>query len=266
MIIPSAAVYLQPRQDRRFSSSVPVPTWQRHCCMHSTAVLMKNTEFSVVLHMQRITSEYADYDEVVEKFDWWMDWLADIYVNVLNLIHYMHDKYYYEAAEMALINNDCERSFATGIAGFSHVVDSLSAIKYAKVKIIRDEEGITKDFEIEGDFPRYGNDDPRADEIATWLLRTFFDKIRRRHTYRDSKPSTSILTITSNVVYGEATGATPDGRKAFTSFAPGASPSYGAEQNGLLASLNSVAKIAVSLGTGRYFQYPDHQSGCTGTQ
>ena len=126
---------------------------------------------------------------------------------------------------------------------FSHVVDSLSAIKYAKVKIIRDEEGITKDFEIEGDFPRYGNDDPRADEIATWLLRTFFDKIRRRHTYRDSKPSTSILTITSNVVYGEATGATPDGRKAYTSFAPGASPSYGAEQNGLLASLNSVAKI-----------------------
>ena len=173
--------------------------------------------------MARITSEYADYDEVVEKFDWWMDWLADIYVNVLNLIHYMHDKYYYEAAEMALIDNDCERSFATGIAGFSHVVDSLSAIKYAKVKIIRDEEGITKDFEIEGDFPRYGNDDPRVDEIATWLLRTFFDKIRRRHTYRDSKPSTSILTITSNVVYGEATGATPDGRKAYTSFAPGAS-------------------------------------------
>ena len=193
--------------------------------------------------MERITSEYADYDEVIEKFDWWMDWLADIYVNVLNLIHYMHDKYYYEAAEMALIYNDCERSFATGIAGFSHVVDSLSAIKYAKVKIIRDEEGITKDFEIEGDFPRYGNDDPRADELATWLLRTFFDKIRRRHTYRDSKPSTSILTITSNVVYGEATGATPDGRKAFTSFAPGASPSYGAEQNGLLASLNSVAKL-----------------------
>lgn len=129
------------------------------------------------------------------------------------------------------------------LARKTHVVDSLSAIKYAKVKIIRDEEGITKDFEIEGDFPRYGNDDPRADEIATWLLRTFFDKIRRRHTYRDSKPSTSILTITSNVVYGEATGATPDGRKAYTSFAPGASPSYGAEQNGLLASLNSVAKI-----------------------
>ena len=193
--------------------------------------------------MERITSEYADYDEVIEKFDWWMDWLADIYVNVLNLIHYMHDKYYYEAAEMALIDSDCRRSFATGIAGFSHVVDSLSAIKYAKVKIIRDEEGITKDFEIEGDFPRYGNDDDRADRIAVWLLRNFYDKIRRRHTYRDSEASTSILTITSNVVYGEATGATPDGRKAYTSFAPGGSPSYGAEQNGLLASLNSVAKL-----------------------
>ena len=193
--------------------------------------------------MERITSEYADYDEVIEKFDWWMDWLADIYVNVLNLIHYMHDKYYYEAAEMALIDSTIERSFATGIAGFSHVVDSLSAIKYAKVRIIRDEEGITKDFEVEGDFPRYGNDDDRADEIGIWVLRSFFDKIRRRHTYRDSNPSTSILTITSNVVYGAATGATPDGRKAFTPFAPGAAPSYGAEQSGLLASLNSVAKL-----------------------
>ena len=193
--------------------------------------------------MERITSEYADFDEVLEKFDFWMDWLADIYVNVLNLIHYMHDKYYYEAAEMALIDSDCERSFATGIAGFSHVVDSLSAIKYAKVKILRDEEGITTGFEVEGDFPKYGNDDDRADELGIWVLKTFFDKIKRRHTYRDSNPSTSILTITSNVVYGEATGATPDGRKAFTPFAPGGSPSYGAEQNGLLASLNSVAKI-----------------------
>ena len=193
--------------------------------------------------MAPITSEYADYDEVIEKFDAWLDWLADIYVNVLNLIHYMHDKYYYEAAEMALISSHPRRSFATGIAGFSHVVDSLSAIKYAKVKILRDEEGITNGFEIEGDFPRYGNDDDRADEIGIWLLRNFYDKIRRRHTYRDSKPSTSILTITSNVVYGEATGATPDGRKAYTPFAPGGSPSYGAEQNGLLASLNSVAKL-----------------------
>ena len=193
--------------------------------------------------MERITSEYADYDEVIEKFDYWMDWLADMYVNVLNLIHYMHDKYYYEAAEMALIDSKCRRSFATGIAGFSNVVDSLSAIKYAKVKILRDEEGITTGFEIEGDYPRYGNDDDRADNIGVWVLRNFYDKISRRHTYRDSDPSTSILTITSNVVYGAATGATPDGREAFTPFAPGAAPTYGAEKNGLLASLNSVAKL-----------------------
>ncbi len=193
--------------------------------------------------MERITSEYLDYNEVITKFDFWLDWLADIYVNVLNLIHYMHDKYYYEAAEMALIDTDVRRTFATGIAGFSHVIDSLSAIKYARVKAIRDEEGITQDFEIEGDFPRYGNDDDRADEIGIWLLKTFLEKIKRRHTYRNSEATTSLLTITSNVVYGEATGATPDGRAAFTPFAPGASPSYGAEQTGLLASLNSVAKI-----------------------
>lgn len=193
--------------------------------------------------MAPITSEYLDYNEVIRKYDAWLDWLADIYVNVLNLIHYMHDKYYYEAAEMALIDSECRRSFATGIAGFSHVIDSLSAIKYAKVKVIRDEQGISSGFEIEGDFPKYGNDDDRADEIGLWVLKTFIDKIKRRHTYRDSEPSTSLLTITSNVVYGEATGATPDGRKAFTSFAPGGSPSYGAEQNGLLASLNSVAKM-----------------------
>ena len=193
--------------------------------------------------MAPITSEYLDYNEVIEKYEFWLDWLADIYVNVLNLIHYMHDKYYYEAAEMALIDTDVRRTFATGIAGFSHVIDSLSAIKYAKVKVIRDEEGISKDFEIEGDFPKYGNDDDRADEIGVWLLKTFLEKIKRRHTYRNSEPTTSILTITSNVVYGEATGAMPNGRPAFTPFSPGASPSYGAEQNGLLASLNSVAKI-----------------------
>lgn len=193
--------------------------------------------------MERITSEYLDYDEVMEKYTFWLDWLADIYVNVLNLIHYMHDKYYYEAAEMALIDTNVERSFATGIAGFSHVIDSLSAIKYAKVKVIRDEDGIAKDFEIEGDFPKYGNDDDRADEIGVWLLKTFMEMIRRRHTYRDSVPSTSILTITSNVVYGKATGAMPNGRPAWAPFSPGASPSYGAEKNGLLASLNSVAKI-----------------------
>lgn len=193
--------------------------------------------------MEKITSEYLDYDEVIEKYKFWLDWVADIYVNVLNLIHYMHDKYYYEAAEMALIDTDVRRTFATGIAGFSHVIDSLSAIKYAKVKVIRDEDGYAKDFEIEGDFPKYGNDDDRADEIGVWLLKTFMDDIKRRHTYRDSEPTTSILTITSNVVYGKATGAMPNGRPAWAPFSPGASPSYGAEKNGLLASLNSVAKI-----------------------
>ncbi len=190
-----------------------------------------------------ITSEYLDYDEVIEKYDRMMDWLADLYVNVLNLIQYMHDKYYYEAAEMALIDTDVRRTFATGIAGFSHVVDSLSAIKYAKVKTIRNEDGIVVDYEITGDFPRYGNDDDRADEIAVWLLKTFLAKIKKHHTYRDSEPTTSILTITSNVVYGKATGAMPDGRKAGEPLSPGANPAYGAEQNGLLASLNSVAKL-----------------------
>ena len=190
-----------------------------------------------------ITSEYLDYDEVVEKYDRMMDWLADLYVNVLNLIQYMHDKYYYEAAEMALIDTDVRRTFATGIAGFSHVVDSLSAIKYAKVKTIRNEDGIVVDYETIGDFPRYGNDDDRADEIAVWLLKTFLTKIKKHHTYRNSEPTTSILTITSNVVYGKATGAMPDGRKAGEPLSPGANPAYGAEQNGLLASLNSVAKL-----------------------
>ena len=190
-----------------------------------------------------VTSEYLDYDEVVEKFDAMMDWLADLYVNTLNLIQYMHDKYYYEAAEMALIDTDVKRTFATGIAGFSHVVDSLSAIKYAKVKTVRDETGIVVDYEIEGDFPKYGNDDDRADDIAVWLLKTFLEKIKKRHTYRNSEPTTSILTITSNVVYGKYTGAMPDGRKAGTPLAPGANPSYGAEQNGLLASLNSLTKL-----------------------
>ena len=190
-----------------------------------------------------ITSEYLDYDEVMKKFDQMMDWLAHLYVGTLNMIHYMHDKYYYEACQMALIDTHVRRSFATGIAGFSHCVDSLSAIKYAKVKAIRDENGIAKDFEIEGDFPRYGNDDDRADEIAIWLLRTFMGKLRHIHTYRDSEPTTSILTITSNVVYGKATGALPDGRPAGEPLSPGANPAYGAEVNGLIASLNSVAKL-----------------------
>ena len=190
-----------------------------------------------------ITAEYLDYDEVMAKYDKMMDWLVDIYVNTLNLIQYMHDKYYYEAAELPLMDTDLKRTFATGIAGFSHVIDSLSAIKYAKVKVVRDESGLAKDFEIEGEFPKYGNDDDRADEIGVWLLKTFMDKLKKHHTYRDSEPTTSILTITSNVVYGKATGAMPDGRKAGEPLSPGANPSYGAEQNGLLASLNSLTKL-----------------------
>ena len=190
-----------------------------------------------------ITSEYLEYDEVIEKYEKMSDWLAGLYVNILNLIQFMHDKYYYEAAEMALIDTEVRRTFATGIAGFSHVIDSLSAIKYAKVKTIRNEDGIVTDYEIQGDFPRYGNDDDRADEIGIYVLKSFLDKIKKRHTYRNSEPTTSLLTITSNVVYGKYTGNMPDGREAWTPLSPGASPSYGAEKNGLLASLNSVAKL-----------------------
>ena len=203
-----------------------------------------------------ITSEYLDYEEVMEKYNAMMDWLAKLYVETLNMIHYMHDKYYYEAAELALIDTEVRRTFATGIAGFSHVVDSLSAIKYAKVKTIRDEDGLVVDFETTGDFPKYGNDDERADEIAVWLLETFMRKLEKVHTYRDSEATTSILTITSNVVYGKATGAMPDGRKAWTPLSPGANPSYGAETNGLLASLNSVAKLP----------YEDALDGISNTQ
>lgn len=194
-----------------------------------------------------ITSEYLDFEEVMERYDDMMDWLAKLYVDTLNMIHYMHDKYNYEAAEMALIDTDVRRTFATGIAGFSHVVDSLSAIKYAKVKVIRDENGVAVDFDTQGEFPRYGNDDDRADEIAIWLLKKFMHKLSKCHTYRDSEPTTSILTITSNVVYGKATGSLPDGRKLGEPLAPGANPSYGAEKNGLLASLNSVAKLPYEL-------------------
>ena len=190
-----------------------------------------------------ITSEYLDYDEVMKKYDAMMEWLVGLYVNTLNAIQYMHDKYYYESAELALMDTNLQRTFATGIAGFSHVIDSLSAIKYAKVKVIRDENGIAKDFEVEGEFPKYGNDDDRADEIGVWLLRTFMDKLEKHHTYRDSEPTTSILTITSNVVYGKATGSLPNGRKAGEPLSPGANPSYGAEQSGLVASLNSLTKL-----------------------
>lgn len=190
-----------------------------------------------------IEGDIVTYEEFMPKFIDMMEWLADIYVNTLNLIHYMHDKYFYEAAELALIDTDVRRTFATGIAGFSHVVDSISAIKYAKVKIVRDETGFPIDFETEGEFPRYGNDDERADEIAVWLLKAFMTMIKKHHTYRHSEPTTSILTITSNVVYGKYTPAMPDGRPAGAPLSPGANPSYGAEQNGLLASLNSVAKL-----------------------
>ena len=190
-----------------------------------------------------VRADVLDYDDVLAKFSRMMEWLASVYVNALNLIQYMHDKYYYEAAEMALIDTEVRRTFATGIAGFSHVVDSLSAIKYARVRPIYSERGYVVDYEVEGDFPRYGNDDDRADDIARWLLKTFIEKVRARHTYRNSEPTTSILTITSNVVYGKYTGAMPDGRKAWTPLAPGANPSYGAEKSGLLASLNSVTKL-----------------------
>ncbi len=190
-----------------------------------------------------ITGEYLQWDEVMHKFDIMMDWLAGLYVNTLNVIQYMHDRYYYEAAEMALIDTNVRRTFATGIAGFSHVVDSLSAIKYAKVKVVRDKTGLAVGYDVEGEFPRYGNDDDRADDIAVWLLKTFITKIKKHHTYRDSEATTSILTITSNVVYGKRTGAMPDGRAAWTPFSPGANPAYGAEKNGLLASLNSTAKL-----------------------
>ena len=190
-----------------------------------------------------ITSDVISYEEFMPRFEDMMEWLAEIYVKTLNLIHYMHDKYFYEAAEMALIDTNVRRTFATGIAGFSHVVDSICAIKYAKVTAVRDEEGFAVDYKTEGDYPRYGNDDERADEIAVWLLKTFMTKIRKFHTYRNSEATTSILTITSNVVYGKYTGAMPDGRAAGTPLAPGANPSYGAEKNGLLASLNSVAKL-----------------------
>lgn len=216
----------------------------------------EKTHQQVGPNYEPITSEYLDYDEVMAKYDKMMDWLVNRYVETLNMIHYMHDKYYYEAAEMSLIDTNLRRTFATGIAGFSHVVDSLSAIKYARVKVIRDEQGISKDFEIEGDFPRYGNDDDRADEIAVWLLRTFMSKLRSCHTYRDSEATTSILTITSNVVYGKATGSLPDGRKAGEPLSPGANPAYGAEKSGLLASLNSVAKLP----------YEDALDGISNTQ
>lgn len=192
---------------------------------------------------QPITSEYLDYDEVMEKYDLMNEWVAGLYLNTLNVIHYMHDKYSYEDLEMALHDTHIVRTMATGIAGFSVAIDSLSAIKHAKVKVIRDEDGIAVDFEIEGDYPKYGNNDDRADDIGIWLLKDFMSKVKKHKTYRDAKHTTSILTITSNVVYGKSTGATPDGRKAGVPFAPGANPLHGRDTHGALASLSSVAKI-----------------------
>ena len=193
--------------------------------------------------LRPILGDVVTYEEFMPRFMDMMEWLVGVYVNTLNLIHYMHDKYFYEAAELALIDTDVRRTFATGIAGFSHVVDSICAIKYAKVNIVRDDTGFPVKFETVGDFPRYGNDDDRADDIAVWLLKTFMNMIRKHQTYRNSEPTTSILTITSNVVYGKFTSNMPDGRPEGAPLAPGANPSYGAEKNGLLASLNSVAKL-----------------------
>ena len=190
-----------------------------------------------------VTSEYLDYDEVMEKYRDMMKWLAGVYVNALNIIHYMHDKYSYERLQMALHDKEVRRWFATGIAGFSVVADSLSAIKYARVKPVRNEQGIAVDFEIEGDFPKYGNDDDRADEIAQEVLHTFMQYIKGNHTYRGGVPTTSILTITSNVSYGKNTGSTPDGRKAGEAFAPGANPMHGRDTNGAVASMATVAKM-----------------------
>ena len=190
-----------------------------------------------------ITSEYLDYDEVMSKFDTMMDWIARVYINALNIIHYMHDKYCYESLEMALHDKDILRTMACGIAGLSVVADSLSAIKYAKVKVIRDETGLATDFKIEGDFPKYGNDDDRVDQIAVEVQKRFMDKLRKQKTYRNSKPTMSILTITSNVVYGKKTGNTPDGRRAGAPFGPGANPIHGRDVNGALAVLNTIAKL-----------------------
>ena len=200
----------------------------------------------VATKFRPITSEYLDYDDVMEKYDDMMTWLAELYVNTLNIIHYMHDKYCYESLQMALHDREVKRYFATGIAGISVVADSLSAIKYAKVKTIRNEQGIVVDYQIEGDFPKYGNNDDRVDEIAEDILNRFMNKIRQQHTYRHGIPTTSILTITSNVVYGKKTGSTPDGRKLGVPLAPGANPMSGRDTHGASASLSSVSKLQFS--------------------
>lgn len=203
----------------------------------------ENTKQQVGPKYRPITSEYLGYDEVMERYDDMMEWLAELYVNTLNVIHYMHDKYSYERLQMALHDRDVKRYFATGIAGLSVVADSLSAIKYARVKCVRDENGIAVDYEVEGDYPKYGNNDDRVDSIAVNLVKTFMNKIRKHHTYRNGVPTMSILTITSNVVYGKKTGSTPDGRKLGVPLAPGANPMHGRDTHGAAASLSSVAKL-----------------------
>ena len=190
-----------------------------------------------------VEGDYLDYDDVMEKYEQMMEWLAGLYVNTLNIIHYMHDKYCYEKLQMALHDREVKRYFATGIAGLSVVADSLSAIKYAKVKCIRDENGIVVDYDVEGDFPKYGNNDPRVDDIAVEIVHKFMDMIRKHHTYRHSVPTMSILTITSNVVYGKKTGNTPDGRKMGVPLAPGANPMHGRDTHGAAASLSSVSRL-----------------------
>ena len=190
-----------------------------------------------------ITSDVLNYDEVMERYIDMMEWLADLYVNTLNIIHYMHDKYSYERLQMALHDKEVKRYFATGIAGLSVVADSLSAIKYAKVSVTRDEDGVAVDYKIEGDFPKYGNNDDRVDEIAVEIVKKFMNMVRSHYTYRESIPTTSILTITSNVTYGKNTGSTPDGRKKGEPFAPGANPMHGRDTHGALASLSSVSKL-----------------------
>ena len=203
----------------------------------------ENSGKQIAPKFEPITSEYLDYNEVMEKFDTMMDYVAKIYIKALNIIHYMHDKYSYEALEMALHDNEIYRTMACGIAGLSVVADSLSAIKYAKVQVIRNESGLAVDYKIEGDFPRYGNDDDRVDNIAVELVKTFMRKLEKHQTYRNSKPTLSVLTITSNVVYGKATGNTPDGRKAGEPFGPGSNPLHGRDINGALAVMNTIAKL-----------------------
>ena len=214
------------------------------CLLYAiNGVVDERLKIQVAPKYRPVEGDYLDYDDVMEKYEQMMEWLAGLYVNTLNIIHYMHDKYCYEKLQMALHDREVKRYFATGIAGLSVVADSLSAIKYAKVKCIRDENGIVVDYDVEGDFPKYGNNDPRVDDIAVEIVHKFMDMIRKHHTYRHSVPTMSILTITSNVVYGKKTGNTPDGRKMGVPLAPGANPMHGRDTHGAAASLSSVSRL-----------------------